>query len=71
MNSALLKYNPGLTRDDDLVRAFVVRLRDFEWVLEVISSNTTLQANQQVLVVGPRGAGKTTLVRRVAAEVKS
>jgi len=71
MSTALLKYNPGLLRDEELIRSFVVRFRDFEWVLEVISSNTTLQANQHVLVVGPRGSGKTTLVRRVAMEVKS
>lgn len=70
MSTALLKYNPGLTRDDELISGFVVRLRDFEWLLEIISSNTTLQANQHVLVVGPRGSGKTTLVRRTAAEVR-
>jgi tetratricopeptide (TPR) repeat protein len=71
MSTAPLKYNPGLTRDEERVKAFVVRLRDLDWVLELISSNTTLQANQHVLIVGPRGSGKTTLVWRVAAGVKS
>lgn len=71
MSTAVLKYNPGLMRVEELVRSFVVRHRDFEWVLEVIASNTTLEANQHVLVVGPRGSGKTTLVWRVAAEVKA
>jgi tetratricopeptide (TPR) repeat protein len=71
MSTALLKYNPGLTRDDKLISGFVVRLRDFEWLLDIISSNTALQANQHVLVVGPRGSGKTTLVRRTAAEVRT
>ena len=71
MSTALLKYNPGLVRDDELVRSFVVRIRDFEWILEIISSNTSLRANQHILIVGPRGSGKTTLVRRVAAELKS
>src|SRR5262249_42619255 len=71
MSTGVLKYNPGLMRGEDLIRSFVVRLRDFAWVLEVISSNTTAPANQHVLVVGPRGSGKTTLIWRVAAEVRS
>jgi tetratricopeptide (TPR) repeat protein len=70
VSTALLKYNPGLTHYDELIKGFVVRLHDFEWLLEVISANTALQANQHVLVVGPRGSGKTTLVWRTAAEVR-
>lgn len=71
MSTSLLKYNPGLVSDEELIRSFVVRLRDFEWLLDIVAANSSLQANQHVLVVGPRGAGKTTLVRRVELEIKT
>src|SRR5580698_3064174 len=71
MNTSGLKYNPGLLRDEELLRTFVVRISDFEWMLEVIKANTHLQANQHILVVGARGSGKTTLVTRVAYEVRN
>ena len=65
-----LKYNPGLHEVEELLRTFVVRQPSFEILLETIRENTE-PANQHVLVVGPRGSGKTTLVLRVAAEIRS
>jgi tetratricopeptide (TPR) repeat protein len=65
------KYNPAFQIDEDLIAAFVVRKRDLDLVLEIVRANTALLANQHVLVVGPRGFGKTTLVRRVAAELRT
>ena len=64
-----LKYNPGLRGDKELIDGFVVRHHHLELVLEVLRENTGA-SNQHVLIVGPRGSGKTTLVRRVAAEVR-
>lgn len=63
-----MKNNPGLVSYDELRRSFVVRKSHLELILEKIRDNTGL-ANQHVLIVGPRGSGKTTLVRRVAAEI--
>jgi tetratricopeptide (TPR) repeat protein len=64
------KYNPGFSSDADLIESFVVRKPYLEMILENLRENTR-SANQHVLVVGARGTGKTMLVRRVAAEVRT
>ena len=69
MSSAAMKYNPAFRAEDELVRSFVVRHTDLELILEVLRDSAG-SANQHQLVVGPRGSGKTTLVRRVAAEAR-
>ncbi|MCB2188795.1 MAG: AAA family ATPase [Deltaproteobacteria bacterium] len=65
----LMKYNPAFLDDEALIASFVVRRTDLELILEVVEENSG-PANQHHLVIGPRGSGKTTLVRRVAAEVR-
>jgi Ni2+-binding GTPase involved in maturation of urease and hydrogenase len=42
---------------------------DLELIVEVVRENTG-PANQHVLVIGSRGAGKTMLVLRTAAEIR-
>jgi tetratricopeptide (TPR) repeat protein len=64
------KYNPGFSSDADLIESFVVRKPYLDLILENLRENTG-SANQHVLVVGARGTGKTMLVRRVAAEVRT
>jgi tetratricopeptide (TPR) repeat protein len=70
--NAPFKYNPGVLGDDELVRSFVVRHKWLELCLEALKENAaSTSSNRHLLVVGPRGSGKTMLVRRVAAEVRS
>jgi tetratricopeptide (TPR) repeat protein len=64
------KYNPGFSSDADLIKSFVVRKPSLDLILENLRENNG-SANQHVLVVGARGTGKTMLVRRVAAEVRT
>jgi len=73
MTPALVKYNPAFLDDEQLIRTFVVRQELLEFILEVIRENSERPAEppQHVLIVGPRGSGKTTLVRRVAAEIRT
>jgi len=69
MAKRFMKYNPSFLTEEDLVEGFVVRHADLELIIRIISENVTA-ANQHVLVIGPRGSGKTTLVLRVAAEIE-
>ncbi|MCP4679879.1 MAG: tetratricopeptide repeat protein [Deltaproteobacteria bacterium] len=69
MIERIMKYNPAFLTDDELLDTFVVRQTDLKLLTQVLYENTT-QSNQHLLVIGPRGIGKTTLVLRVVAEVR-
>lgn len=68
MNPTLIKYNPAFLSREELVRSFVVREVDLELIIETVTENVN-SSNQHLLVIGPRGMGKTMLVLRVAAYV--
>ena len=68
MARKFVKYNPAFLEVDQLIANFVVRHADLDLLMGTIKENTT-NSNQHILVIGPRGSGKTTLVRRVAAEI--
>lgn len=61
------KFNPGFQTDDESIANFVVRQSELRQILERFRSES---AEPRVIVVAPRGAGKTTLCRRVLAEVR-
>ena len=65
----LMKCNPGFLPDESLIDSFCVRFAEFESLLETLRE-TKGDSNVHRLVIGPRGCGKTTLVLRVAAEVR-
>ena len=66
------KFNPGLFQpDDEVIAQFVVRQVEFETVLEVVGDNLESPSCQHVLVVAPRGRGKTMLLARLAAECRT
>ena len=66
------KFNPGtLQSDRELVEQFVVRKRELQVVLEVLKGNIDSPSCQHLLVVAPRGRGKTMLLARVAAELRT
>ena len=66
---ATKKYNPGFLSDDELVESFCVRTSEFESIIETLRENTG-NSNQHLLVIGPRGSGKTSLLLRVAIETR-
>lgn len=66
---AARKYNPGFLTDDELVESFCVRTNEFESIVELLRECTE-RSNPHQLVIGPRGSGKTSLLLRVAAEVR-
>ncbi len=66
------KFNPGtLQSDAEVKRQFVVREREFGLVMEVLGGNIGSASCQHVLLVAPRGRGKTMLLARAAAELRT
>ena len=66
------KFNPGVFQSDrDIIDQFVVRKRELDTVLELLRENIGAPACQHTIVVGPRGRGKTMLLARVAAELRT
>ncbi|WP_420635706.1 restriction endonuclease [Candidatus Palauibacter sp.] len=66
------KFNPGVFQSDqEVLDQFVVRSRELEAVLEVLRGNIDAPSCQHTLVVAPRGRGKTMLLARVAAELRT
>ena len=70
--NTIRKFNPGtLQSDDEVIRQFVVRHRELDILLDVLRANAGSPLCQHVLLVAPRGRGKTTLLARVAAELRT
>ncbi len=69
MTAPTRKYNPGFLTDDELVASYCVRTTEFEMLVEVLRE-CTRPSNPHQIVIGPRGSGKTSLLLRVAAEVR-
>ena len=66
------KFNPGTFQfDEQVIEQFVVRKHELDIVLEVLRGNIDSPSCQHILVVAPRGRGKTMLLARVAAELRT
>lgn len=66
------KFNPGTFQsDEEVIRQFVARKRELDIVLEVLRGNIEAPSCQHTLIVAPRGRGKTMLLARVAAELRT
>ena len=72
LGKPIRKFNPGTLQSDDEIREqFVVRQHELDIVLEVLRGNIESPSCQHVLIVAPRGRGKTMLLARVAAELRT
>ena len=69
MANRIKKYNPAFLLPEELVRSFVVRHAELDLIMQVIRENAT-QSNQHIIVIGPRGIGKTMLVLRVVEKIR-
>ena len=69
MNVTARKYNPGFLSDEAIVASFCVRTNEFESIVEMLS-DCRGSSNPHQIVIGPRGSGKTSLLLRVAAEIR-
>ena len=69
MSATARKYNPGFLSDDELVASFCVRTEEFESIAEALRECPD-DASPHQIVIGPRGSGKTSLLLRVAVEIR-
>ena len=70
--SPVRKFNPGTFQSDqEVMEQFVVRNRELDTVLEILHENIESPSCQHVLIVAPRGRGKTMLLARAAAELRT
>ena len=66
---AARKYNPGFLSDEEIVASFCVRTTEFESIAEMLR-DCRQSSNPHQIVIGPRGSGKTSLLLRIAAEIR-
>ena len=65
-------FNPGTFQsDEEIIRQFVVRERELGVLLDILRRNIKAFFYQPVLIVAPRGQGKTMLLARVAAALNT
>lgn len=66
------KFNPGTFQsDEEVVVQFKVRHHELQTVLDILRDNIEAPSCQHTLILGPRGQGKTMLLARTAAELRS
>ena len=71
-NPRIRKFNPGtLQSDEEVISQFVVRTHQLGTVLEALRGNVDSPSCQHALLVAPRGRGKSMLLARVAAELRT
>jgi tetratricopeptide (TPR) repeat protein len=64
-----LLYNPQLQDDEIVEKLFVVRQKQFELLLNKILKENENSIPQHHLIIGQRGMGKTTLLKRMEVEL--
>ncbi len=66
------KFNPGTFQsDEEVIEQFVVRKHELQIVMDTLRCNIGTQSCQHLLIVAPRGRGKTMLLARTAAEIRT
>lgn len=63
------KYTPDEMSEDEFLKRFVLRLDIFQEIFEDIKSSNYSIPNQHYIVIGQRGQGKTSLLRKIKIEV--
>ena len=63
-------YNQARLSDENFVEAFVVRLDLLELLLNILRRQADGGESEHQIIVGSRGMGKSTLLRRVAIGIK-
>lgn len=70
-NYSRYKYTPDEMEEREFLSRFVVRTDIFNEIFEDIKSANHTVPQQHYIIIGQRGQGKTTLLRKVLLEVKN
>ncbi len=70
INYSRYKYNPDEMDEDRFVDQFVVRTEEFDELFDKIVHADYKKPQQHFIIVGQRGQGKTTLLRRLMIAVE-
>lgn len=70
-NYSRYKYTPDEMEEREFLSRFVVRTDIFNEIFEDIKSANNTVPQQHYIIIGQRGQGKTTLLRKVLLEVKN
>ena len=63
-------FNPGRLSDEEIELCFITRIPFFKHLFEKIINESPGSIPQHFLVIGQRGMGKTSLLVRIAAELR-
>ena len=63
-------FNPGRLSDEEIEQSFVTRIPLFEYIFKKIILEKEGSIPQHHLIVGQRGMGKTSLLMRIAVELR-
>ena len=71
INYSRYKYTPDEMPQVEFLERFVVRTEIFDNIFEDIKSSDYKVANQHYIIMGQRGQGKTTLLRKLQIEIEN
>lgn len=63
-------FNPGRLTDEEIEQSFIARVSLFQFIFKKIVSEKAVSIPQHHLLIGQRGMGKTSLLIRMAAELR-
>ena len=63
-------FNPGRLSDPEIELGFIARQGEFKSLLENVLSHKPQEIPQHFIMIGQRGMGKTSLLLRIAVELK-
>jgi len=62
-------YQSANLTDDEIIESFIVRKKEFERIIAEIERDEMTGSIQHFILVGRRGSGKSTMLRRIQAEI--
>ena len=69
-NFELYKYNPDQYLPDELEKTFVARKSLLDEIINDLTARIDASTNQNFLIIGPRGIGKTNMLLMIQNRIK-